>query len=368
MLEIYCVLRDLREGRGITQAELAVEMGVSRDTIARIETGAQKVTVDYLLKFGAAMKVHPVDILRRMEENDRPFVYLFRAHGSRYFTDDIRMRYESWYNRMEDLNVHANLSRLRNIPLKDYGIADGDSPSAQGLQTARWLREKWRLGSGPISDPVDLLESLGYYITGIDLGENDIFAVTGRKGSDGRPGIVINVNPGITVERQRFSIIHELGHIVEHGEEFEEQPDYSGYGRNKDTREKFADAFAAEFLIPANELIVMYEKMANHTLEEKIIVLKRYFKVSYQALMIRLFDTGLLNMEESEFWQYYGKWKRYYGKSEPVPIIQKLEFNQEQELRALIRKSDSSGKDGVDSINPDEKSSQRPRITFANPN
>lgn len=337
MLEIYRVLRDLREGRSITQAKLAEEMGFSRDTIARIETGAQKVTVEYLQKFGAAMKMHPVDILRRMEENDQPFVYLFRAHGSRYFTDDIRMQYESWYDRMEDLEAPAGLSRLRNIPAKYYSLFENDSLKEQGFRTARWLREKWRLGSGPVVDPVDLIESLGYYITGIDLGENDIFAITGRKGSNGRLGIIINVNPGITVERQRFSIIHELGHIVEHGEEFEEQPDYSGYGRNKDTREKFADAFAGEFLVPADELAVMYEKMTNHTLEEKIIILKGCFKVSYQALMIRLFDTGLLDMEKNEFWQYYGKWKRVYGKSEPVPITVSLEFRQEQELTELAR-------------------------------
>ena len=122
MLEIYRVLRDLREGRDITQSELAAEMGFSRDTVARIETGVQKVTVEYLIKFGTVMGVHPVDIVRRMEATEQPFVYLLRAHGSSYFTEEIRMQYESWYDHMEDLNAHANLSRLRQIPPKEYGI------------------------------------------------------------------------------------------------------------------------------------------------------------------------------------------------------------------------------------------------------
>ena len=365
MLEIYRVLRDLRVGGGFTQTGLAVELEVSRDTVARIETGAQRVTVEYLLKFGSVMQIHPVDIVRRMEGNEQPFVYLFRANKSSYFTDDIRTQFETWYNQIEELNGHAGISRLRQIPPKDYGIIDNDNWSFQGAQSAKWLREKWKMGSCPVVDPVDLIESLGYYITGMDLGENDLFAITGRKGNNGRPGIVVNINHNITIERQRFSIIHELGHIVEHGEEFEEQPDYSGYGRNKDDREKFADAFAAAFLIPKDELTGMYEKMVQPILENTIIILKGYFKVSYQALMIRLFDAGLLDMDERTFWQKFGMLKRRYGKSEPVPITGKLEFKQEREMQELIIRSDQFSNNGASNANPNRKFLHKTRFSYA---
>jgi len=335
MLEINNVLRELRERLDLTQSELAVKLGVSRDTVARIENGVQKVTIEYLLKFGSVVEMHPVDIVRRMEENDPPFVYLFRAHGSRYFSNAIRQRYENWYNRMDEFNINVGLSRLLKILPRDYGIADGDSPYDQGILAAKWLREKWHLGNNPVTDPVDLIESLGYYITGMDLGDNDLFAITGRKGDNGRPGIVINTNANITIERQRFSIIHELGHIVEHGEDFEEQPDYSGYGRNKDDREKFAGAFAGEFLVPAVELAGMYQTISGYPLDMKIIKLKGHFKVSYQTIMIRMYDTGLLKMGKKIFWQNFGMLKRKYGKSEPVPITRELEFRQERELREL---------------------------------
>lgn len=337
MLEIHDVLRNLREKKGLTQTELARLMGISRDTVARIETASQKLTVDYLLRFAGALNMHPVDIFRRLENESRnEFVYLLRAHGSSYFTEDIRSEYEGWYNRMEELSAGAQLPRLREIPVKDFGVIEENDPFRQGILTARWLRKKWKMGNDPVTDPVGLMESLGYYITGIDLGDNDIFAITGRKGESGRPGIVINIHPSIPVERQHFSIIHELGHLVKHGEHFEEQPEYSGVGRNKDDREKFADAFAAEFLVPSEELKSLYRQIpVSYSLEKKAFILKGYFRVSYQTVLIQLFNSGVLDITKDQFWKYYGYLKNKYGKHEPMPIRQRLEFRQELELKEL---------------------------------
>lgn len=336
MLEIHQVLRDIREKGGLTQSELAEAMKISRDTIARIESGTQKLTVEYLMKFAGVLSMHPVDIFRRLESNESSFVYLLRAHDSAQFTDTVREKYENWYNRMEDLTLNARLPRLKEIPAKDYEVFASDDPVELGFRTARWLRGKWKMGTDPVTDPVDLIESLGYYITGMDLGENDIFAITGRKGKNGRPGIIVNTNPAITVERQHYSIIHELAHIVEHGEKFEEQPDYSGWGRNKDDREKFADAFAAEFLVPIEELNTHYHQLpGDFSLEKKVIILKSYFKVSYQVILIRLFETGFLTMDKDSFWKYYGYLRRKYGKFEPLSMSRPLEFPQESELQEL---------------------------------
>jgi len=209
-----------------------------------------------------------------------------------------------------------------------------------------------------------LVESLGYFITGMDLGDNDLFAITGRKGDNGRPGIVVNTNSNITIERQRFSIIHELGHIVEHGEDFEEQPDYSGYGRNKDDREKFADAFAGEFLVPAAELVSIYQAISGSPLDVKIIKLKGHFKVSYQTIMIRMYDTSLLNMDKKTFWQNFGMLKRKYGKSEPVPITCELEFRQERELQELSAGLDRQAQHPERWPLKNNVSSSQARVTF----
>jgi transcriptional regulator with XRE-family HTH domain len=50
-LEIGESIRLIREGRGLTQEQLAVKMNISRSTISKIESGKFNFSIDYLSKF-----------------------------------------------------------------------------------------------------------------------------------------------------------------------------------------------------------------------------------------------------------------------------------------------------------------------------
>lgn len=53
-------LRELRESAGITQEELAKRSGVSRVTISKLESGAQKVTTNTtILQIAKALAIDP---------------------------------------------------------------------------------------------------------------------------------------------------------------------------------------------------------------------------------------------------------------------------------------------------------------------
>jgi predicted transcriptional regulator len=52
-------LKRLREARFLTQAELAVRSGVSRPTIARLETGADEARFSTIRKLAEALSVKP---------------------------------------------------------------------------------------------------------------------------------------------------------------------------------------------------------------------------------------------------------------------------------------------------------------------
>lgn len=56
-------LKRLRKSKGMKQAELAEAMGCEINTISRYETGANKPTVDHLLKMAQALGVSPMEIL-----------------------------------------------------------------------------------------------------------------------------------------------------------------------------------------------------------------------------------------------------------------------------------------------------------------
>lgn len=66
---------------------------------------------------------------------------------------------------------------------------------------------------------------------------------------NGYPAIVVNVREDISVERQIFTVAHELGHIVMHQGSFD-----GGFAEEKEKEEKEADQFASYFLMPKEGL------------------------------------------------------------------------------------------------------------------
>lgn len=50
-LEIGLSIKQIREGRGLTQEQLAERMSISRSTISKIESGKFNFSIDYLSRF-----------------------------------------------------------------------------------------------------------------------------------------------------------------------------------------------------------------------------------------------------------------------------------------------------------------------------
>lgn len=59
------VIRALRAGSRMTQAELAASSGMSRSTIVNIESGQHSVSTWHLAQIGAAFDIPGSEILRR---------------------------------------------------------------------------------------------------------------------------------------------------------------------------------------------------------------------------------------------------------------------------------------------------------------
>jgi len=105
--------------------------------------------------------------------------------------------------------------------------------------------------------------------------------------------ILVNNNDPIT--RQRFTIAHEIGHLIENLQvAYMSQTIPTGYDK-----ERFADTFAAELLMPADLIRNEWTKLSNTT-EPTIIQyrLARKFNVSNEAMGYRLNELNL----QSEHW------------------------------------------------------------------
>jgi hypothetical protein len=111
---------------------------------------------------------------------------------------------------------------------------------------------------------------------------------------------------GVAGERQRLNLAHELGHVVL-------KPS------KKVDEEKAAFRFAAAFLAP--RLCIEREIGTRRTrirLEE-LLILKRRFGISIQALLRRLLDLETIGDSQYKWWfMFLGK--MHWRKDEPEPL------------------------------------------------
>ena len=143
------------------------------------------------------------------------------------------------------------------------------------------LRHHWHLGHEPIPNLVEFLEERGVKIFAFPLGSvAGLAARTGRPGHAPVPFVVVNADDW--GERQRFTIAHELGHIV------------LDIARGL-SAERVAHRFAGAFLMPAEALYLEVGKHRSALAVGELLALKHVFGVSIQALTHRCRDLEIIN-------------------------------------------------------------------------
>jgi len=152
---------------------------------------------------------------------------------------------------------------------------------AEAELAAQYVREHWSLGADPIPNLVELLEEHGIKVLIVDSESNiDGLAALVRR-SRGEPVRAIVIRSGLHGERQRFSLAHELGHIV-----MEVQGD-------ERFRERAAHRFAGAFLMPAEALWSNVGRHRSSIGWSELYALKQLFGASIQAITYRCSDLGI---------------------------------------------------------------------------
>ena len=150
---------------------------------------------------------------------------------------------------------------------------------AEAEQAALGLRSHWGLGLDPIPNLVELLEERGIKVLSMPLTNIDGLTAGVRR-EDRSVASVIVVNRRDWGERRRFTVAHELGHMI-----LDVAP--------KVDDEKAAHRFAGAFLMPAETLRAEVGKHRQSIGWSELFDLKRIFGVSVQALTYRCKDLGI---------------------------------------------------------------------------
>jgi len=145
---------------------------------------------------------------------------------------------------------------------------------------ARAIRVHWGLGIDPILNLAELLEERGIKILSADL--TDIDGLTAKvQRKNGEPIPVIVIKASAWSERKRFTLAHELGHMV------------MDVQQGVDS-EKAANRFASAFLMPVEALWREIGKARTMISLGELLRLKKLFGASFQAIVYRCQDLGII--------------------------------------------------------------------------
>lgn len=272
-------LRQARELHGLTQTELAQRVQVEQPLIAQIE-GGKKQPSDRLLEAISLATGFPPSYFKQGNGPDFPAgSLLFRAHAfvGRHQKAQAYRYAEVLYEAAEKMS-----QSVRTLPLRLPRVTT--SP----IEAAKLTRSELGLSPDrPVPNVINVLEKSGVLVLALPVTLEGRDAFSGWVGLDPAKPVVV-VSGGKPGDRIRFSVSHELGHLVLH----------RGWQGNPKELEQEANSFAAEFLLP--EEGIRYDLVPPVTLTS-LAELKQKWGVSLQTLIRRAKDLEIISLRQYRY-------------------------------------------------------------------
>lgn len=288
-----------REYRGYTQTDLSSKIkGLSQSNLSKYERGVGPLSEEIIGKIISFLNF-PQDFFEKTISNNAENAH-YRRKATVSKSDKLSVEYS---NKMigyiiDQMSVSLELPELL---IKYVDIEDGYSPEYIAQYTRRFLG----IGDGPVRDINSILEKNGIIIIELDANV-DIFDGVSFLTDNGYPIIIVNKN--FSNDHKRYTIAHELGHIVMHtSRDFLIKED-----RDK---EKEANVFAGEFLMPASMIGKSLENIKLSYLTE----LKRYWLTSMASIIRRAYYLKYIDKNKYVYFNIELS-RKGYKKEEPLNV------------------------------------------------
>lgn len=253
---------------------------VSRQALHKYEKGEVVPDSNMIDLLSDVLKVRPEFFFREQqielgEINFRKLKNLPVKEESRVkeFTKDILSRYL-------ELEEIIGIQKPFENPIRDIApVTSYEQVEAAG----EMVRVKWNLGSDPIYNLLELLEDNNIKV--IDMTVEDGFDGLQTIVNSSVPVIVYNSNKIKSPDRIRFTVMHELGHLLLPIPE--ELPE--------NLKERLCHQFAGAMLFPKEAALMELGNFRHRMFVQELIHLKQQYGISIQALIMRLSDLKIIN-------------------------------------------------------------------------
>jgi len=313
-------LKVARENAGLTQQEVAEEVGLTRLAVVRIEAGKRVVNS---LELAEMTRLYGRGIAEFLEEGvfeEDPLVALFRAAPN--YAEDPKLKRELLHC-VELCREVANLEKLLGLSpssalLVSYGpgtLSSRWDAINQGRYLAAQERNRLDLGTSPMWELPEIIVRQGVRVTEYEMPD----AVSGLFFHSEGTGFAIVINRGHSLSRRLFSYAHEYCHLLADRDRF---GGISHAGNRSELAEVRANAFAAHFLMPeagvrsflkalgkgegTRQNLEIYDEWDQVPAQKRmpagsqevqvhdVVSLAHHFGASYEAALYHLLNLGII--------------------------------------------------------------------------
>ena len=273
-------LKRAREAAGLSLRALAEQTGVSYAAIKKYEDGVNTPDSSQLLKLAKALRVRSEYFFRPFDIQLEGIEYRKRANTTQKLVKRIHANVLEQAERWHEL---ANL--YPQFPLQPFALPDDLPVSITHMDEiehiAAQVRSDWKLGENPIPDLVDVLETQGILVIFTPLENEEKF--DGLAAHIGKQPVIV-VSQSWAGDRQRFTLAHELGHLLLHGR--------LAAGLDE---EKACHRFAGALLLPATAIRQQLGQQRRMIEWQELYLLKHEFGLSMASCLFRALNTDIIS-------------------------------------------------------------------------
>jgi Zn-dependent peptidase ImmA (M78 family)/transcriptional regulator with XRE-family HTH domain len=264
----------------LSQAELSALSGITQGTLSKVEQGIKDANGELVARLAQALNCPETFFYQGEREYGPPM----SAHAM--FRKKASVGQKVLDKVIAELNVRiGHMRKFLNtvefspeLPFPQYDVEDfhGDIETI-----ASNVRRAWLVPHGPLRSLTEYAERAGCLIVHCDMEAARIDGVSYRIA--GLPPIIF-LNQNQPADRMRFSLAHEIGHLVMHT-----------YPCPNMERE--ADQFASALLMPAADI---GPELQGLTIE-KAAYMKPLWKVSMASMIYRATELNKIDRYKAEY-------------------------------------------------------------------
>ncbi len=312
-------IHQARKAAGLTLAELGAQLGVSHTAIQKFEQGLLTPNSTQLLALAEACGI-------RTE-------YFFRTHTVELIKPEFRKRARFGITAQEKVLIKTTDQAERRIkllgvyptpPIAPFRLPEAIPHKIENYEQIEefsvTLRNEWLLGMDQIMDLCDTLETQGIFVIILEE-ENPSFdgLMASARADDGSIYPLIAISKQWPADRQRFTLAHELGHIL-----------LSGRLGDELDEEKACNRFAGAFLAPKPAVLRSLGQQRSEFEWHELYTLKHEYGLSMAGWLIRARQCGVItkSLYDSHYIRFSQKGWRTCEPGEPLPQEQPKLFEQ----------------------------------------